>query len=167
MLAAHDRIFWLNINNQKNATGTQYSLKKLTPRFIKNNACCPGDIRKKKLNLPPPSDFYPCPWGRSAFPALSPRQGRQNLISFNFTTTIPKCWCHKKYLCCRTDFSKTHRQTQRIYFWIGLDLAEVGKLLRSQLNSQILRNLHFCDQETKNLVRAVNRQPLFTARGDS
>ena len=53
------------------------------------------------------------------------------------------------------DFSKTHRQTQRIYFWIGLDLTEVGKLLRSQTNSQILRNLHFCDQETKNFDKHV------------
>ena len=35
------------------------------------------------------------------------------------------------------NFSKTHRQTQRIYFWIGLDLTEVGKLLRSKTNSQI------------------------------
>ena len=35
-------------------------------------------------------------WGRSAFPALSPRQGRQNSILLNFYTTVPKFWCHKK-----------------------------------------------------------------------
>ena len=53
------------------------------------------------------------------------------------------------------DFSKTHRQTQRIYFWIGLDLTERGKLLRSQTNSQILRNLHFCDQTPENVDEHV------------
>ena len=36
------------------------------------------------------------PWGRSAFLALSPRQGRQNWIFLNFHMTVPKFWCHRK-----------------------------------------------------------------------
>ena len=43
----------------------------------------------------------------------------------------------------KRDFSRTHRQTQRMYSWIGLDLTEAGKLLRSETNLQILRYLHF------------------------
>ena len=35
----------------------------------------------------------------------------------------------------RTDFSKTHRQTQRLHSWIGLGLIWWGKLLRCQLNT--------------------------------
>ena len=46
-------------------------------------------------------------------------------------------------LSCSRDFSKTHRRTQRHHSWIAITCAEVGKLLRSQLNSQILRYLHF------------------------
>ena len=140
MLAAHDRISCLNINNQKNMQLKHNTLQKLTPRFVTMHAARVPYV--KKLNLSPSSDFYP-------------RQGRQNVISLNFTTTTSTFCCHKKIISSKRDFSKTHRQTQRIYFWIGLDLTEVGKLLRSQTNSQILRNLHFCDQETKNFDKHV------------
>ena len=34
---------------------------------------------------------------------------------------------HQKNFRCLTTFSKTHRQTQRMYFWIGLDLTKVKK----------------------------------------
>ena len=47
-----------------------------------------------------------------------------------------------------TDFSKTMQSTQRCHSWIARDLIYIGKLLRSQTNSQILRNLRFCDPFT-------------------
>ena len=53
-----------------------------------------------------------------------------------------------KNLFVSTTFSQTHRQTQRIHSWIALDLRKGGKLLRSQLNSQILRYLHFSEPFT-------------------
>ena len=70
----------------------------------------------------------------------------------------------------KRDFSKTHSQTQRMYSWIDLGVSKVGKLLRSQTNSRILRNLHFSDPFTPifdkhTCMRAVNRQPMFSARG--
>ena len=46
------------------------------------------------------------------------------------------------------DFSKTHRQTPELHSWVCRDLTEVGKLLPCQLNSQILRYLHFSDSFT-------------------
>ena len=62
-----------------------------------------------------------------------------------------------------------------MHSWICRDLTEVDKLLRSETNSQILSNLHFSDLFVKiltsmfdhDLGRAVNRQPLFTARDGS
>ena len=60
----------------------------------------------------------------------------------------------------------THRKwpqgiesTQRMHFWIAFDLIYNRKLVRSQLNSQILSCDHFSGQNTQNLLRAVNRQP--------
>ena len=55
---------------------------------------------------------------------------------------------HGPDLSSRGDFSKTHKQTRRMHSWIGLDLTEGVKLLRSETNSQILSNLHFCDPFT-------------------
>ena len=52
---------------------------------------------------------------------------------------------HAPDLSLKRDFSKTHSQTQRMHSWIGLDLILVEKLVRCQLNSQILRNLNFPD----------------------
>ena len=55
-------------------------------------------------------------------------------------------------LCLLVFFSKTHRRTQRMHSWIGIDVRKAGKLLRSETNSQILgyftftvQNLHFFD----------------------
>ena len=59
------------------------------------------------------------------------------------------------------DLSKTHRQTPHLYSWICHVLRKDRKLLRGQTNGRIPRNLCFSGQ---NLMRAVNRQPLFTAR---
>ena len=55
---------------------------------------------------------------------------------------------HAPDLFSKRDFSKTRKQTQQLYSWIGLDLPEGGKLLRCQLNSGILRYLHFSDPFT-------------------
>ena len=89
--------------------------------------------------------------GAKPFPGLSPRQGRQNSTSASETSLFRKfrsfsASCPDTSLL--RDFSKTHRWTQRIHSWIGLELLEVGKLLRSQTNSQILSNLHFCEPFT-------------------
>ena len=54
-------------------------------------------------------------------------------------------------LCFDQTFSKTHRQTQRIHSWIALGLRKVQKLVPCQTNTQTC-------------MRAVNRQPMFTAR---
>ena len=50
-----------------------------------------------------------------------------------------------KNIFTKRDFARTHRQTQRMHSWIARDLSYPGKLIRSQLNSRILRNLHLCD----------------------
>ena len=55
---------------------------------------------------------------------------------------------HAPDLCVNRDFSKTHKQTQQLYSWIGIDLPEGGKLLPCQTNSWILRYLHFSDPFT-------------------
>ena len=54
-------------------------------------------------------------------------------------------WMYKN-TCVNTNFSQWIESTQRMHFWMCLDLTEVGKLLTSQLNSQILRYLHFRDR---------------------
>ena len=60
--------------------------------------------------------------------------------TFSKISTFP---AHARVLYSTTPSYDTHQLTLRMYSWIGLDLTEVGKLLRSKLNSQILRNLHF------------------------
>ena len=85
-------------------------------------------------------------WGEAPFQALSPRQGRKNWICFNFHVSNPKSWSFSgscPNTSVRTDFSKTHKRTQRILPWTAIDLSLVEKLLRSETNLQILRNLHF------------------------
>ena len=54
-----------------------------------------------------------------------------------------------KNLSVSTTFSKTHKWTWDLHPWIARNLNYIGKLLRSQLNSRILRNLHVCDQSLK------------------
>ena len=56
-----------------------------------------------------------------------------------------------KNLCSSTTFSITHKQTQQVHSWIARGLTQTAKLIRSELNLQIFKNLH--------LLRAVNRQP--------
>ena len=43
-------------------------------------------------------------------------------------------------------FAQTIESTQRMHRWIAYDLRKDGKLIRSETNSQTLRNLDFCDQ---------------------
>ena len=56
---------------------------------------------------------------------------------------ISTCSVSYKNLCTSTTFSKTHKQTCHLHFWIARDLIYKGKLLRSETNSQISSNLHF------------------------
>ena len=90
-------------------------------------------------------------WGRSTFPGAEPPAGPPKLSNSLGESTFPKnldlfeAWPNTSI---KRDFSKTHRQTQRMHSWIGLDLTKAGKLLRSQLNSQILRYLHFSEPFT-------------------
>ena len=83
-------------------------------------------------------------------------------------------WCHKKNLSLLTTFSETIELTQRMHSWIAFNLKMIGKLVRSQLNTQILSYNHFCGEKLRKILgqvwchtcmRAVNRQPMFTARG--
>ena len=90
-------------------------------------------------------------WGRSTFPGAEPPAGPPKLSKSLAESTFSKfltflvSW---KNLFSSRDFSKTHSQTQRMYSWIGLGLRIREKLLLSQLNSQILRNLHFSNSFT-------------------
>ena len=61
----------------------------------------------------------------------------------------------EKNLVIRTDFFLANLRTQRMYSWIGLDLTKVGKLLRSQTNSQIFSNLHFSNPYTTFFDNAI------------
>ena len=66
-----------------------------------------------------------------------------------------------KNLFCSTTFSIAHSQTQQVHSWIARELIYIRKLLRSQLNSQILRYLHFSDLSAKIFDKHVwSRFPL-------
>ena len=88
-------------------------------------------------------------WGRSPFQGWAPGRAakirlerRRRHFFGNFDHFSASC----QDLSALVTFSKTHRRTQRIHSWIGLYLRTCGKLVRSETNSQILRNLHFCHQ---------------------
>ena len=49
-------------------------------------------------------------------------------------------------LSCKRKFAQTIESTQRMHRWIAYDLRKVRKLLRSETNSQILKDLNFCDK---------------------
>ena len=89
--------------------------------------------------------------GAKPFPGLSPRQGRQNSICSSLTLLFRKIRSFSAScpdLSWLVIFSKTHRRTQRIHSWIALHLRMVGKFVRSETDSQILRNLYFCEPFT-------------------
>ena len=86
------------------------------------------------------------PWGRSPFQGWAPgraakiqRARRWRYFSGKFGHCSASC----PDTSLSTDFSKTHRWTWDLHSWIGLDLTNPEKLVRSETNSQILRNLHF------------------------
>ena len=88
-------------------------------------------------------------WGLNPFQGLAPGRAakirlepRRRHFFENFDHFRLSC----PDLSRKRDFSKTHKWTQGSHSWIGLDLLEVGKLLRSQTNSRIARYLHFCHQ---------------------
>ena len=88
------------------------------------------------------------PWGRSTFPGAEPPAGPPKFSKSLGESTFPKNLDFLEAspnLSSKRDFSRTHIQTHRLHSWIGLDLRKKGKLLRSQWNSQILRNLTFSD----------------------
>ena len=70
-----------------------------------------------------------------------------------------------KILSLSFSFSQTHRPTQRKHFWIDLDEISWEKLVPGETNSQILRYFDFSERKLQTCMRAVNRQPMFTARG--
>ena len=99
--------------------------------------------------------------GAKPFPGLSPRQGRQNSTCSSLTLLFRKFRSFSASgpdLSLLVTFSKTHRRTQRIHSWIDLDMAQAKKLVRSETNSQILRNLHFCDPFTPIFDQHVETQ---------
>ena len=53
-----------------------------------------------------------------------------------------------KNLSSLRDFSKTHRQTQHIHFWIAYDLSFVLKLVPCQTNTRILSYDHFSGEKS-------------------
>ena len=74
---------------------------------------------------------------------------------------------HAPDLSFRTIFFLTHKQTWDPHRWIGLDLVQVGKLLRTQTNSRIPRYRHFRNMSrtfpdilnTPNMVYAPRKLP--------
>ena len=91
------------------------------------------------------------PWGRSPFQGWAPGRAakirfarRWRYFSGNFDHFSASC----QDTSSSTDFSETHRRTWDLHSWIGLELMHPEKLVRSETNSQILRNLHFCDPFT-------------------
>ena len=86
--------------------------------------------------------------GSAPFQVLSPRQGRKFSANRLERALFRKFRPHEKNPSLKRDFYITHKLTQRIHSWIGRDLSYPGKLLRSQTNLQILRNLHFCARKT-------------------
>ena len=72
-----------------------------------------------------------------------------------------------------TDFSITHRQTQRMQFWIAFELTKGGKLLWSETNSRILRystfsvqNLHFFDNPIEARLGARGKPSTYVYRAE-
>ena len=53
---------------------------------------------------------------------------------------------HATDLSVHRKFSQGMGSTQRMHFWIAFDLKMKEKLLRSQLNTQLLRFFYFCDR---------------------
>ena len=89
--------------------------------------------------------------GAKPFPGLRPRQGRQNSICSSLTLLFRKFLSFFGIMpnpFCKRDFSKTHSWTCHLHSWIALGLTIREKLVRSETNSQILRNLHFCEPFT-------------------
>ena len=54
-----------------------------------------------------------------------------------------------KNLCSTRKSSQGIESTQRMHFWICLDLTKVYKLVRSQLNTRILSYDHFSDDKLR------------------
>ena len=74
--------------------------------------------------------------------AAGPTKSR-NIAPANEFSKIRPLFVSCPDLSLKRIFSKTHRRTQRHHSWIAFTFVEVGKLLRSQLNSQILSYHHF------------------------
>ena len=88
-------------------------------------------------------------WGRSPFQGWAPGRAaeiRLKLCRRHFSENFGHFLAPWPNLSVKRDFSKAHKWTWDLHSWIGRDLIKREKLVRSQTNSQILRNLHFCDQ---------------------
>ena len=77
--------------------------------------------------------------------------------NLNFSESCPDTFSKRK-------FAQAMDSTQRTHPWIAYKLRKNRKLVRSGTNTQILRNLDFCDKNL-HLKRAVNRQPSVRAGG--
>ena len=124
-------------------------LSRFLTTILKSNcpcACITLELRKALRVM-----YYDPYWGRSPFQGWAP--GRATEIQFKLRRRqVFENFDHFSVACpdlfASTDFSKTMQSTQRCHSWIARDLIYIGKLLRSQTNSQILRNLRFCDPFT-------------------
>jgi len=61
----------------------------------------------------------------------------------------------QKNLSSKTAFSKTIGLTQRIHSWTAFNLKMIGKLVRNQLNTQILSYNHFCAEKLRKILGQV------------
>ena len=98
----------------------------------------------------------------SVLPQASPEASRKLPRSFleafekNGKFVKISIFCdHDPDLCFGMDFSQGIESKQRMHFWIGLDLILEGKLVRSQLNTQILSYDHFSVQKIQKILGQV------------
>ena len=88
-------------------------------------------------------------WGRSPIQGWAPGRAAEihlKLRRRHFSENFSHFSAPWPNLFLKRDFSKTHKWTWDLHSWTALYFIEGGKLLRSETNLQILRNLHFCDQ---------------------
>ena len=90
-----------------------YDSYEIIPLGAERNLCAQPPAGPPKTNFLEGEAYFPENWSKSSN-FLEIHKNEQNL----------QFWCHHKNLSARTDFSKTHKQTQRMHSWINLALTK-------------------------------------------
>ena len=102
---------------------------------------------------------------------MSPRQGRPKSTNRLERALFRKFWSFPNFgdpaaKVCGLKIFLQDRSGQQLLPTEAIRILNIGKIGTRQLNSRIRRNLYLKDSLLlKTCMRAVNRQPLFTARG--